>query len=291
VIREHRVPVNGRTLAVLESGDESGRAVVAIHGTPGSGLPWRGLVEDAEARGIRLLAYDRPGYGGSDRHPGRTVADAAGDVAAIADALGIDRFAVEGGSGGGPHTLACAALLPDRVVAAASLAGVAPYPAEGLDWLDGMGQDNLDEFAATLAGRETLERYLRTQADALLGAEPDAIADSLRSLLSPPDAAVLTGEFAEYLAEATQRAIGERLDGWIDDDFVFVNPWGFELDEIRVPVQLLHGAQDRFVPIAHGEWLAERIARVDAHLSAEDGHLTIQLGRIGDVHAWLLEHF
>jgi len=156
VIREHRVPVNGRTLAVLEAGDESGRAVVAVHGTPGSGLLWRGLVEDAEARGMRLLAYDRPGYGRSDPHPGRTVADAAGDVAAMADALGFDRFAVEGGSGGGPHTLACAALLPDRVVAAASLAGVAPYPAEGLDWLDGMGQDNLDEFAATLAGPETL---------------------------------------------------------------------------------------------------------------------------------------
>ncbi len=291
MIREHRVPVNGRTLAVLEAGDESGRAVVAIHGTPGSGLPWRGLVEDAEARGIRLLAYDRPGYGGSDPHPGRTVADAAGDVGAIADALGIDRFAVEGGSGGGPHTLACAALLPERVVAAASLAGVAPYPAEGLDWLDGMGQDNLDEFAATIAGRETLERYLRKQADALLGAEPDAIADTLRSLLSPPDAAVLTGEFAEYLAESTRRAISERLDGWIDDDFVFVNPWGFELDEIRVPVRLLHGAQDRFVPIAHGEWLAERIPGVDAHLAAEDGHLTIQLARIGEVHAWLLEHF
>jgi pimeloyl-ACP methyl ester carboxylesterase len=291
VIREHRVPVNGRTLAVLEAGDESGRAVVAIHGTPGSGLPWRGLVEDAEARGIRLLAYDRPGYGGSDPHPGRTVADAAGDVVAIADALGIDRFAVEGGSGGGPHTLACAALLPDRVVAAASLAGVAPYPAEGLDWLDGMGQDNLDEFGATLAGRETLERYLREQADAMLAADPDAIADTLRSLLSPPDAAVLTGEFAAYLAEATRRAIGERLDGWIDDDFVFMNPWGFELDEIRVPVQLLHGAQDRFVPITHGEWLAGRIPGVDAHLSAEDGHLTIQLARIGDVHAWLLERF
>jgi pimeloyl-ACP methyl ester carboxylesterase len=102
---------------------------------------------------------------------------------------------------------------------------------------------------------------------------------------------VLTGEFAEYLAASTRRAIGERLDGWIDDDFVFVNPWGFELDDIRVPVQLLHGAQDRFVPIAHGEWLAERIPGVDAHLSAEDGHLTIQLERIGDVHAWLLERF
>jgi pimeloyl-ACP methyl ester carboxylesterase len=291
VTLEHRVPVDGRMLAVLEAGDESGHAVVAIHGTPGSGLLWRGLAEDAEARGIRLLAYDRPGYGGSDPHPGRTVADAAGDVAAIADALGIDRFAVEGGSGGGPHTLACAALLPDRVVAAASLAGVAPYPAEDLDWLDGMGQDNRDEFAATVAGRETLERYLREQADALLAAEPEAIADTLRSLLSPPDAAVLTGEFAVYLAESTRRAIGERLDGWIDDDFVFMNPWGFELSEIRVPVQLLHGAQDRFVPVAHGEWLAERIPGVDAHLSEEDGHLTIQLARIGAVHAWLLEHF
>jgi pimeloyl-ACP methyl ester carboxylesterase len=291
VIEEHRVPVDGRTLAVLEAGDENGHAVVAIHGTPGSSLLWRGMIEDAEARGMRLLAYDRPGYGGSDPHPGRTVADAAGDVEAIADALGIDRFAVEGGSGGGPHTLACAALLRDRVVAAACLAGVAPYPAEGLEWLDGMGQNNLDEFAATLAGRDTLERYLREQADAMLAAEPDAIADTLRSLLSPPDAGVLTGEFAEYLAASTRRAIGERLDGWLDDDFVFINPWGFELGEIRVPVQLLHGAQDRFVPIAHGEWLAERIPGVDAHLSAEDGHLTIQLGRIGDVHAWLLEHF
>jgi len=291
VIREHRVPVDGRTLAVLEAGDESGHAVIALHGTPGSGLLWRGLVEDAEARGMRLLSYDRPGYGGSDPHPGRTVADAVGDIAAIADALGVDRFAVEGGSGGGPHTLACAALLPERVVAAASLAGVAPYPAEGLDWLDGMGQDNLDEFAATVAGRDTLESYLREQADAMLSTEPDAIADSLRSLLSPPDAAVLTGEFAEYLAEATRRAIGERLEGWIDDDFVFMNPWGFELEAIRIPVQLWHGAQDRFVPIAHGEWLAERIPGVEAHLSEEDGHLTIQLARIGEVHAWLLEHF
>jgi pimeloyl-ACP methyl ester carboxylesterase len=291
VIQEHRVPVDGRTLAVLEAGEESGHAIIAIHGTPGSGLLWRGMIEDAEVRGMRLVAYDRPGYGGSDPHPGRTVADAAGDVAAIADALALDRFAVEGGSGGGPHSLACAALLPDRIVAAACLAGVAPYPAEGLDWLDGMGQDNLDEFAAALAGRETLEPFLRAQAGAMLAAEPESIADALRSLLSPPDAAVLTGEYAEYLVEATRRAIGERLDGWIDDDFVFMSPWGFELDVIRVPVQLLHGAQDRFVPIAHGEWLAERIPGVDAHLFAEDGHLTIQLGRIGDVHAWLLEHF
>jgi pimeloyl-ACP methyl ester carboxylesterase len=289
--REHRVSVDGRTLAVADAGNESGPAVVVNHGTPGSRLLWRELIEDAEARGMRLIGYDRPGYGGSDPQPGRTAADAAGDVGAIADALGIEQLAVEGGSGGGPHALACAALLPDRVVAVASLAGVAPYPAEGLDWLDGMGQDNLDEFAATLAGREALERYLGKKVSEMLTAEPKAIAEALLSLLSPPDRAVLTGELAEYFHEATRVGVEEQLDGWIDDDFVFVNPWGYRLEDIRVPVQLWHGAQDRFVPIAHGRWLAERIPGVDAHLTDEDGHLTIQLRRIGEVHAWLLEHF
>jgi len=289
--REHRVSVDGRTLAVADAGNESGPAVVVNHGTPGSRLLWRELIEDAEARGMRLIGYDRPGYGGSDPHPGRTAADVAGDVAAIADALGIEQVAVEGGSGGGPHALACAALLPDRVVAVASLAGVAPYPAEGLDWLDGMGQDNLDEFAATLAGREALERYLGKAASEMLSAEPKAIAEALLSLLSPPDRAVLTGELAEYFHEATRVGVEEQLDGWIDDDFVFVNPWGFRLEDIRVPVQLWHGAQDRFVPIAHGRWLADRIPGVETHLTDEDGHLTIQLRRIGEVHAWLLERF
>jgi len=291
VTREHRVSVDGRALSVVEVGNENGPAVALCHGTPGSRLLWRELIEDVEERGMRLLSYDRPGYGGSDPHPGRKVADAAGDIAAIADELGIEQLAVEGGSGGGPHALACAALLPDRVVAVASLAGVAPYTADSLDWLDGMGQDNLDEFAATVAGREELERYLRAQADRMLSAEPDAIAEALRSLLSPPDLAVLTGEFAEYLHEATKVGIQEQLDGWIEDDFAFLDPWGFELGDIRVPVQLWHGAQDRFVPIAHGRWLAERIPGVDAHLTDEDGHLTIQLGRIREVHAWLLEHF
>jgi pimeloyl-ACP methyl ester carboxylesterase len=278
-------------LAVAEAGNPKGPAVVVHHGTPGSSLLWRGLVEDAEARGIRLLGYDRPGYGGSDPHPGRRAADAAGDVAAIADGLGIERLAVEGGSGGGPHVLACAALLPERVVAAASLAGVAPYPADGLDWLQGMGQDNLDEFAATLAGRDQLERFLKAQAEAMLDADPEALAETLRSLLSPPDAAVCTGEVAEYILAATSSGIQEQLDGWIDDDFAFLSDWGFDLGAIEVPVQLWHGEEDRFVPIAHGWWLAQRIPGVDARLLESEGHLTIQLGRIGDVHAWLLERF
>jgi pimeloyl-ACP methyl ester carboxylesterase len=291
MIREHAVSVDGRTLAVLDAGAEDGPAVFACHGTPGSALLWRGAVEDVESRGMRLVSYDRPGYGGSDPHPGRNVAAAAGDIAAIADALGIECFAVEGGSGGGPHALACGALLSDRVVGVGCLAGVAPYPAEGLEWLEGMGQGNLDEFAAALGGREALEPFLREQADEILAAGPEELVDALRSLLSPVDVAALTGEFAEYLVDATHRAIGGSLEGWIEDDFAFVAPWGFELADIRVAVQLCQGGEDRMVPMAHGRWLADRIPAVEPFLSPEDGHITIQLGRIGDVHAWLLERF
>jgi pimeloyl-ACP methyl ester carboxylesterase len=291
MIREHAVSVDGRTLSVFDAGAEDGPAVFACHGTPGSALLWRGAVEDVESRGMRLISYDRPGYGGSDPQPGRNVAAAAGDIAAIADALGIERFAVEGGSGGGPHALACGALLSDRIVGVGCLAGVAPYPAEGLDWLEGMGQGNLDEFAAALGGRDALEPFLTEQADEILAAGPDELADALRSLLSPVDVAALTGEFAEYLVDATHRGIGEGLEGWIEDDFAFVAPWGFELADIRVAVQLCQGGQDRMVPMAHGRWLADRIPAVEPLLSEEDGHLTIQLGRIGDVHAWLLERF
>jgi pimeloyl-ACP methyl ester carboxylesterase len=290
-LTEHRVEFDGRVLCVLESGAPDGPAVFALHGTPGSRTQWRGLVEDAEERGVRLLTYDRPGYGGSDPAPGRCVAGAARDIAAIADALDIDRFAVHGGSGGGPHALACAALLAARTVAVASLAGVAPWNAGGLDWLGGMGQDNLDEFGAILEGRTALEAYLREQADEMLASHPEEIAASLLSLLGPPDRAVLNGEVAEFLHEATRVGIEERIDGWVDDDFAFVAGWGFDVEEIAVPVQVWHGAQDQFVPVSHGRWLAERIPGAEAHISDDDAHLTIQLSRIGEVHAWLLGHF
>jgi pimeloyl-ACP methyl ester carboxylesterase len=287
---EHQIDVGGRTLCVLEAGAPDGHAVFALHGTPGSRLLWRELVADAESRGIRLLSYDRPGYGGSDRVPGRIVADAASDIAGIADALAIGRFAVHGGSGGGPHALACTQL-PDRVVAVASLAGVAPWESEGLDWLDGMGQDNLDEFGAVLEGEEALRPYLLEQRDAMLGGDPGALAEALLSLLCPPDRAVLTGEVARFFHDQIQAGIVGGIDGWLDDDFVFAKPWGFELADIRVPVQIWHGVQDQFVPVAHGRWLAEQIPGAEVHIYEEDGHLTLQLSRIGDVHDWLLSHF
>ena len=279
---------DGRELRIVEAGSADGLPVVVHNGTPMSRLLFHPSVEDAEQRGIRLIGYDRPGYGGSTSHPGRNVADAARDVAAVADALDIDRLATWGISGGGPHALACAALLPERVVAAASLASVAPYPAEGLDWFAGMGEANVAEFGLTLEGREALEPFLRHERDAMLAAGPAGLAEEMRTLLSPTDDAVFTGDTADYIFEAFRAGSEQRLDGWLDDDLAFAKPWGFELEQIEVPVLLWQGAEDRFVPFAHGEWLARRIPAVDARLSRDDGHLTLLVRRLGEVHDWLV---
>lgn len=292
MIREHRLETpDGRVLAVMEGGDPAGPAVVVHHGTPMSRLLYGPNLADAEARGLRLIGYDRPGYGDSTPQPGRTVADAATDVATIADALGIDRFATWGISGGGPHALACAALLPERVVAAASLAGAAPYEAEGLDFVDGMGEGNVKEFGLILEGREKLEPFLCAERNALLAAGQEGLAEGMRTLLTPVDAAAFTGETAEFLFESLRVGSAERIDGWLDDDLAFVKPWGCSVEQISVPVLLWQGAEDRFVPLAHGEWLASRIPTCQAHLSPEDGHITLLVRRVGEVHEWLAAAF
>jgi pimeloyl-ACP methyl ester carboxylesterase len=288
---EHLIPTpDGRQLGVLEAGDPDGVPVLAHHGTPGCRLLFRPWIEDAERKGIRLLSYDRPGYGRSSPQPDRTVGDAARDVEAIAQALGIEKLRVWGVSGGGPHALACAALLPDLVVAAASLASVAPYPADGLDWMAGMGEDNIVEFGAALEGRPEITDLVEQYREAFIGATSETIANELLTLLSPTDAAVLTGEVAAYMLEAMQVGIERRLDGWIDDDLAFTEPWGFDPRQITTPIVLWQGLEDRFVPPAHGEWLARQIPNVEAHLSPDDGHLTLSANRVPEVHAWLLAH-
>lgn len=282
---------DGRALAVWEGGDPRGRAVVMHHGTPMAGLLYEPHARDAAERGIRLVGYSRPGYGASTADPGRTVASAAADTAALADELGIDRFAAWGVSGGGPHALACAALLPDRVVAAASLAGVVPYGAEGVDFLAGMGEANHIEFGAALEGREPLRALLEPQAEELRTTGEVAFRELFASLLSPADADVLTGKLAAYLYECDVAGLERGIDGWVDDDIAFVAPWGFRVEDVRVPTLVWHGHEDRFVPIAHGEWLTQRIPGVEARISAEDGHLTLIERRVPEVHAWLLERF
>src|SRR5437763_3912203 len=158
---------DGRSLEVAVAGPEDGELLLLHTGTPGGGVLYEPSTAKAAERGLREATYSRPGYGGSDRNEGRTVADCVADAAAIGDALGAERFYTLGGSGGGPHALACAALLPDRIACAVSVAGVAPFEADGLDWTAGMGQENLDEFAAAREGGATLVEFLEGMADHL----------------------------------------------------------------------------------------------------------------------------
>jgi pimeloyl-ACP methyl ester carboxylesterase len=281
---------DNRMLAVHEAGDPQGFPVLFHHGTPSAGLPYGPHAALAREQGIRLIGYDRPGYGDSTRARDRRVEACVADVREIADALALDTFATWGISGGGPHALACAALFDDRLKAAASLASVAPYDAEGLDWLEGMGEDNHVEFGAVLEGEEALRAYCEPVTAEMLSAKPEELVQVLDSLLGPEDKAVLTGRFAEYMLECDHHGLARGVDGWVDDDVAFAEPWGFSVEAISRPVLLLHGDDDRFVPVSHGHWLAARIPGVEARIDATDGHLTLFERRMREVNAWLLSH-
>lgn len=277
---------DGRTLELHELGDPGGLPVLIHHGTPGSGI----LYDRWETPGIRLIAYDRAGYGGSTRNPGRTMSSVVADIHAIADALGLERFATWGISGGGPHALACAALCDERLTAAASLAGVAPWGAEGLDWHAGMGEDNVKEFDLVLAGEEALRPATERDRAEMLALSADELGTMIDTLLGAADRAVLTGALAAWLHEDAAHGLVDTADGWLDDNLAFVQPWGFAPETINRPVLLLHGADDRFVPVSHGRWLAARIPGVEPRITDADGHLTLLERRPREVNEWLLSH-
>jgi pimeloyl-ACP methyl ester carboxylesterase len=279
-----------RSLDVHEAGDPQGFPVVFHHGTPSAGIAYEPHAALAREQGVRLIGYDRPGYGNSTRAQNRRVEDCVADVTDLADALHLDAFAAWGISGGGPHALACAALFDDRLKAVASLASVAPYGADGLDWLAGMGEENHVEFGKALEGEDALRGYCVPAAEAMVNARPEELVQLLETLLGPEDTSVLTGRFAEYMLECDHHGLEHGVDGWIDDDFAFLEPWGFKVEDIARPVLLLHGEDDRFVPVSHGHWLAARIPGVEARIDATDGHLTLFERRMREVNAWLLSH-
>lgn len=269
---------DGRSIDVLESGPPDGQVLVFHHGTPGARVPIRMMTDAAHRLGLRFLTTSRPGYGDSTRHAGRRVVDVVADTAAVLDVIGADRCLVAGWSGGGPHALACAARLADRVDAALIIAGVAPYPAEGLDWMAGMGEENVVEFGTAMQGEAALRPYLDKEREQLREATAADVVTALNTILPPVDRAVLTGAVGEDMAAGFREAMRTGVDGWLDDDLAFVKPWGFSLGEVAVPTLLWQGSVDLMVPADHGRWLAERIPGVVAHLEAGEGHLSIGIG-------------
>lgn len=263
---------DGRTLRAYDAGGEPAAALVWHHGSPQSGAPLAPVIEAAARRGIRLVSYGRPSYGGSTPQPGRDVASAAADVAQLADALGLERFAVMGASGGGPHSLACAALLPERITGVVCLAGLAPYTGTS-EWFDGMIDPG--GLRAAVEGREARVRY----------AEIDEFDE--RSF-TPEDYAALAGPWAS-LAKDAGHAGAAWPDGLIDDDVAFVNPWGFELEQVEAPVLVVQGGADGVIPAPHADRLVCGFRHPELWLRPHDGHISI-LAAVPLAMDWLQLH-
>ena len=272
---EHRVQTpDGRTLAVAEWGDPHGIPLISMHGTPGGRISYWSDPTIYARHGVRRLTFDRAGYGESTRHAGRIVKDDVADVLAIAEALNVDKFAVSGGSGGGPHALAAAALLPDRVLRALIAASIAPYDAEGLDFLAGQTDGNVAEFTAAQKGeaaiRPIAERERATTLERLAAGRSDFLGDSYE--VSDADKAQMV-KHLERVGDHLGNALAHGVDGWVDDDIAFTRPWGFDVSTITVPVYLSYGRTDNLVPPAHGDWLAAHIPHAEVHADEVAGHL------------------
>ena len=275
--------VGDRRLNGWLGGAADGLALLFQPGTPAPPVYWGSLDAAAKDRGLRLVSYARPGYSGSTRHRGRSVADAVLDAASVMDHLGADEFVTLGHSGGGPHALACAARLAGRCVGTATLGSVAPFDLFGDGWMAGMADENIEEFATALEGEADLESFLAGELDGYVAVTGDDIASALRGLVSEVDREALTGELADMFARSLRQAAADGLEGWIDDDLAFVKPWGFDLGSIETPVAIWQGRHDRMVPFTHGEWLHAHVPTSKSRLLEDEGHISLLTQRLGDI--------
>lgn len=277
---------DGRTIAYEVWGKPDGVPVLGIHGTPGSRLGRFPIGDPYRELGVCFVTFDRPGYGLSTRLPGRSVIDIVGDAAAVGDAMGWDRFAATGGSGGGPHVLACAARLGDRLTRIICDVGIAPWGAEGLDYFDGMVEGNVAEFTTAMKGEAELRGLLEPEAAAIVERMKGDVRDVFGPdyPLSDEDREVLAKpEYAERLREDFTEALRQGIDGWVDDDIAFTQPWGVDLSGIEIPVKVRYGPTDTLVPAGHGRWLAAHVPgavedlKYGGHLSADPEDYRAQL--------------
>ena len=272
-IREFDIALpDGRTLHAYDTGGDARLVVVWHHGTPNIGTPPEPLFAAADRLGIRWLGYDRPGYGGSSPRHDRDVASAANDTGAVADAVGVERFAVMGHSGGSPHALACGALLPERVRAAVAVSSLAPFGADGLDWFAGMAPSSEATLRAAVAGRGAKERH-------------EATATDDGSSFTDADHAAFAGEWG-WFGSVVGPALKGGPGGLIDDDLAYIAPWGFDPADVRAPTLLLHGDADRIAPVAHAAWLASRIPTAELRVVEGAGHISVLESGVGALE-WL----
>jgi pimeloyl-ACP methyl ester carboxylesterase len=275
---------DGRLLSVLIVGEPKGDPVFVLHGTPGVREMFEPELIEGFNRSLQYISYSRPGYGGSDRQPGRSVADCASDVRAIADQLGVQKFYVIGESGGGPHALACAALLADRVRAIALLAAVVPIDAVGLDWEEGMGEGNIEELREAQQGSDALRKHLEREIQGVGSVKTVA---QLRAVLDKhlcaSDRIVFDGGYGPFLLAAWKQIAKGGIWGWFDDDLALYRDWGFDFGDVNAPVAIWQGGEDLIVPLTHGRWLAKNLPEADFRLLAGEGHISLVANRYGAI--------
>ena len=263
-----------RRLEVRREGTATNGTLLYCHGTPSAAVAFPALLEAADAAGLEVISWSRPGYGKSSRQRNRTIRSVASDAQAILDYFAIERFVVAGWSGGGPHALAIAALTPG-CTGALILAGVGPATVADLDFLAGMAEENIEEFSLAFDGDDDFEAAIGEMAAEMGTVTLEDLVEQLGGLAPEPDARAIDGPMGPYLVESFHHAVENGAGGWVDDDLAFVKDWGFDLNRIAVPVTVVQGAHDTMVPLAHGEWLASHVPAAVARMEPTHGHISL----------------
>jgi pimeloyl-ACP methyl ester carboxylesterase len=262
-----------RKVEYLHNSSRSKKAIVLHHGTPGSCHLWSDLIDAGDAE-FFLVAISRPGYGGSDALHNRSVISIAKDISAILDQHDVEEFVSIGWSGGGPHALSTA--FDSRCRGVVLVAGMGPHGLEGFDFFEGMTDENREEFSKALYGREEMTIFLKGASESLRRISPEGMVDLFGNLLTGKDREVVKrSELGGDIAASFRHGVQNGCAGWVDDDIALVHPWGFDLASIKCPVSLLHGDEDRVVPVNHSVLMAREIPAASLRQTTGDGHFSI----------------